>query len=207
MTDEHDQTPGASPSPPPPPVPPPVAPPTRPGALERQVHSTWPGVLGTVAIVFGVLGALSNLMGAVSPFLMGFVAQNMPPGQEGVFGAMIEWRAWIVASSVLGVAAAVLLLASGIAVVGRRPSGPLLMRVWAVAKMGIAVFGAWIGYVTQQAQFEAMAAQGQGPPAGFAGPLAYSGVVLGLLWAWALPVFVLIWFARPKIKAEAAAWR
>ncbi len=32
------------------------------------------------------------------------------------------------------------------------------------------------------------------------------GIVLWVLWGWALPVFVLTWIARPKVAAEVARW-
>ena len=35
------------------------------------------------------------------------------------------------------------------------------------------------------------------------GPLT---LVLGIVWGWALPIFMLIWFSRRKIKAEIAQW-
>ena len=33
-----------------------------------------------------------------------------------------------------------------------------------------------------------------------------AGAIVSLLFYWALPVFVLIWFSRSRIRAETAGW-
>ena len=32
------------------------------------------------------------------------------------------------------------------------------------------------------------------------------GVIIGLLWGWALPVFFLIWFSRAGVRSEVRSW-
>ena len=71
-----------------------------------------------------------------------------------------------------------------------------------------------MGYIVNTAQFEAMeqaAAESGGAtvPAGIFSlvqNLGTAGVVFGLLWAWALPVFMWIWLSRRVIRAETAEW-
>ena len=85
--------------------------------------------------------------------------------------------------------------------------------IWSIGKILYAVPAAIIGYLMNVAMFEAMQeAAGSSPapmPAGFFGvlqKLGAAGAVLGLLWFWALPVFLLVWFSRSRIRDEVAGW-
>ena len=107
----------------------PVAPPTEPGELGLSARRTvWPVVLGIIAVVFGSLGALGGLWGAIAPFVMeGFAGlfARMPsaPGQDPakMFAAMGEYRYSMMATSLVSAAVAVWLLVAGIVLLGRRP--------------------------------------------------------------------------------------
>ena len=59
-----------------------------------------------------------------------------------------------------------------------------------------------------ETQFEAMQ-QDPNTPGNFGSILStmgLAGAILGVLWSWALPVFMLIWFARPAIRREVKGW-
>jgi hypothetical protein len=43
-------------------------------------------------------------------------------------------------------------------------------------------------------------------PQGFFDAAAFGLMACGLIWGFALPVFMLIWFSRGKIKHEVAEW-
>ncbi|NNF44738.1 MAG: hypothetical protein HKO59_05770, partial [Phycisphaerales bacterium] len=81
-------------------------------------------------------------------------------------------------------------------------------KAWAITKIVFVVANSSVGYLVNRAQFEAMmddpgmASMGSG----FFSAIGIVGVVFGLLWGWALPVFLLIWFGRPKVKQEMATW-
>lgn len=192
----------------------PVTPPTEPVPIvRRELGSTWPGVIGAIAIVFGALGILNGLMAMASPFFVNMMG-NMGGQTTGMVETMKSWMWWVILSGVLTIVVASVLLAAGIGVVRRRAWGAKTMLVWAVLKFvwgGISVAG---GVLMQMEQMKAMQAQtaspGQGVPAammtGMTDMVMIFGLGFGLLWAWALPVFVLIWFMRPKIRAEVRAW-
>ena len=73
-----------------------------------------------------------------------------------------------------------------------------------------------VGYLIQIAQAEAMQeaiANDPNVPAGLSAMMGSMmqafgvfGVLIGVLWGWALPVFLFIWFSRKKIRTETAGW-
>jgi len=32
------------------------------------------------------------------------------------------------------------------------------------------------------------------------------GAVIGIAWGWCLPIFMIIWFMRPKVRRDIATW-
>ncbi len=187
-----------------------VAPPTEPGLAAIPAEpSAWPKVIGIIAIVLGAAGFLGGLYGALSPLFLEAMLKVMPPGQEAILEVARDFAVWTVASSLVGVVVAVVLLVAGIGLVRRRQWSVGTVRAWAVIKVLLVIATSVLGYMVAQAQFAAMsqAQAGAAPmPADFGRLLSMFAVVIGLVWGWALPVFVLIWFARSKVKAETASW-
>lgn len=175
--------------------------------------------IGVVAIIFGVLGMVSGLWGTVAPFIMHSAAEslrtNTPPAGQGpdpaaMLDAVSAWRVSMSLASAVAMAVAVLLLIAGIGLVQRRSWGVRAAKTWAWMRVLTAV---WIVGVSAMAQRDQMAAAIQGPgappgmPAFMLSGVAAGVVVLGLLWAWALPAFMLVWFRTRSVKAEIAGWR
>ncbi len=194
----------------------PAMPPPSDPAEVPPSPSTWPTVIGVIAIVLGGLGALFGCLGAFSPLFMGMMQSIVPEGQVTGLEGMMDWAVWLVALAVVSMLIAVLLLVAGIGITKRRAWGPKVALVWAGLKMIFVVVNSVIGYLVQIAQFEAMQeamANDQNMPAGmgaFMGSLMQAfgifGLLIGVLWGWALPVFLFIWFARKKIRTETAGW-
>ncbi len=178
--------------------------------------STWPTVIGVIAIVLGGLGALFGCLGAFSPLFMGMMQSVVPEGQVTGLEGMMDWAVWLVAVSIVSMLIAVLLLVAGIGITKRRAWGPKVALVWAGLKMIFVIVHSVASYLIQIAQFEAMQeamANDQNMPAGMGalmGSLMQAfgifGLLIGVLWGWALPVFLFIWFARKKIRTETAGW-
>jgi len=190
----------------------PPTPPREPGALSMESGpSSWPTVLGVIAIVLGGLGCLGGCWGALSPLFIRGVLKMVPQAQMPGPGLdqFKEWGPWITISSLIGVPLAVLLLASGIGLVQRRRWAVGVGRCWAILKMIWVVITSVASVVIQQGQFEALGQQN--PMPGLSGGLfvviGVFAAVLALVWGWALPVFFLIWFALKKTKREVAVWR
>ncbi len=178
--------------------------------------SQWPTVIGVLAIIFGAFEVLGGCVGIVSPWVMSAMAAALPEEQSLGMAAMVEWGRWMVASSLAGLGIGVLLLLGGVNLMRRRPRGRTMCMTWALLRIPVVVLGLAVGYLMQRDHLVAMQemfASDPSVPAAMsamfgrfmqAGVLA--GSVIGLLWGWALPIFMLIWFSRGKIKTEVAAW-
>ncbi|MCH8969802.1 MAG: hypothetical protein IIA66_11880 [Planctomycetes bacterium] len=184
----------------------PVAPPTQPGTIASpQRPANWPTAIGIIAIVFGTLGTLGGLLGALSPVTIAIFSEFMLPGQEE---GLQQTMAWSVAYGIGGMIIAILLLIGGIRLRSRRRQAVVLIRTWAIVKILLSVGGTVIGYQSVQLQMEAIQNDPSSPimNTGIMGTFGMVGMVVGLLWAFVLPVFMLAWFARKKIKSETESW-
>lgn len=184
----------------------PLAPPTQPGAIAAPARpSNWPTVIGTLAIVFGCLGCLQGVLGALSPFTTALLKPFMLKGQAESLQA---WLPWTVSSSLAAAAVAVLLLLGGLKLVKRNPAAPGLLRFWAILKLPVAVFMTIVQSLAQKDQFAAIQGSTTAMPmgTGFFDLMGAIGVVFSVVWYGSLPVFMLIWFARKKARAEVAGW-
>ena len=186
---------------------PPIAPPP---AVAAAPPSDWPRVLGIIAIVLGSLGALGGCLRLAFPFVLGMLEDLASQGGgPDMFGTMREWQGWNIAASMLGMVIAVLLIVEGLGLLRRRTWSIRFGYCWAVLKMMFVLFDSILGYFIQQEMFQAMANQGTPIPMfgpGFFKATGALGVVLGIAWGWALPVFMIVWFCRAKIRADIAAW-
>jgi hypothetical protein len=110
--------------------------------------------------------------------------------------------------SALNLIAAVLLLPAGIGLLKRRLWGVRLTRTWARVKMVMVVGVAALTYVMQQQMWAAMTKQNApGSPFGpMEGVMVATAVVFALVWGWALPVFMLIFLSRRKVKEHIDTW-
>ena len=186
-----------------------MSPPIEPGALGTGTPApTWPKPIGIIAIILGSLGVLGGFWGMVAPKVMATMAANMPPEMAGQFDVMNDFAGWTIASSLAGLVVAVALLVAGIGVLKQRRWGVTAIQAWAAVKMLLVVATSILGYqIFQQTAVTMSQTQGmQAMPPGVMSTMGALSIGVGLLWGWALPVFLLIWFARRKIKQEVAAW-
>ncbi len=198
-------------------LPPPalMTPPVDPGEIPHP-PSAWPMVIGVIAIIFGSLAILQGCVGAVSSLFMSSLSAIVPAEQAAVYDAMEDLKPWMIMGAVLTLALGILQLVAGIGLVRRRSWSPTACMVWAGIKMMFVVGNTILADMAQQAQFEAMQEMMQQDPNMPAGASAMMdsfmqvfgvfAIVVGILWGWALPIFLLSWFSRSKIKAEVAGW-
>ena len=191
---ENEQAPGYEPR---------VAPPTQPNTTPRPPRTSgWPTVLGTIAIVFGAFGVLGGVWAIVAPVFVEQMA-NLGLQQDVKMAAMRKWASWSRVSAVATIAAAMILLAGGIGLVKRAHWGVGVIQAWAVIRMAVAVGS---GVLAGMVQWETLAGmRQQGFPIAGETVMAFS-VAFSVLWGWALPVFMLIWFGRRRIRDEVAGW-
>ncbi len=186
---------------------PPSIPPTMPGPLPAPgVRTTWPTVIGVIAIILGVFGTLGNVWGIVAASFMPQMMSSAPPD---VVDQMKQMQGMTVKISMLSLPIPILLLAAGIGLVNRRRWGVSLAKGWAVLKMLLVVVSMGLTWHMQDAMFTNATATSGMPAnaAGVFGIIKVFSVIFTLAWGWAFPVFLLIWMARARIKAEVASWR
>jgi hypothetical protein len=192
------------------PEPIPSAPPTVPGQLNEGVRSTWPTVIGTISIVFGALGVLFSLCGAFGQMFMGSMMQGVG-GQntqtQQMADAIKAAAPYQLIAAILTLIPAVLLLISGIGLVQRRRYGARLSITWAVLRMVFGLAAAFVNVRAQQIIMQQVSSSGgPTPPSGMMLFTGLFGLVFGIAWAWAYPIFILIWLNRRVIKQETATW-
>src|SRR4051812_8453760 len=190
---------------------PPLAPPIQPGIYTPgPSQPVWPTVIGVIAIAAGAIGILGGLGGLLSPLFMGFAGTAHPEAPPGIAG-MREWFPWMIASALLNAAIAAVLLAGGIGLVTRRPWSARVLLAWAMVRIPVVILASILGYFVQEASFRSMQQQparaGGAMPAVVMHGMLAGGVIFALLWGWALPGFMLVWFSRSRIRQQGAAWR
>jgi hypothetical protein len=177
------------------------------------------GTIGWISVVLGALGIAGNLCGVAGPLLakpihawMRSMMAQAPQAQIDQFDAQMaaqnKYMPWMVTLAGLSLFVSVVLLVAGIKLLKQWPEAVTWLRGWAVARLIFGMAGMILGFLTNAATAEATSAQG-GPAAmgGAMGEiLGLIGLVVTGLWAAAWPVFVLIWFARPKIREEVRTW-
>jgi hypothetical protein len=189
-------------------------PPTQPRPWATpENRPVWPTVIGIIGIVVGGLGLMGGLWGAIAPFFLKFMASYVPETERATLDVAQRWRGWTIPLSLVSGAVAVALLLAGIALLRRRARARQMCLTWAVAKMLLVLFSTVVGYRIAQQTVELTAQQSTSAPGmtpvvarQFAEVGTMVGLGFGLVWGWALPVFLLIWFGRGRIRDEVARW-
>ncbi|HMQ15039.1 MAG TPA: hypothetical protein PKC49_03610 [Phycisphaerae bacterium] len=209
MADQRDSEFGFSMASPPPGAAPAGAPPTQPSnAPGARPATKWPLVIGVIAIV---LGALQVLNAAMSPLglLITEQMEQIAPGAAAQAEVMRHWTAWIILTAVVGLILGSFQVVWAIMMVRRRSACRRLAFAWAWLALLSAIVQAAMMYPMQLEMFEAMESGGQfrSPmPPGFGPLMAVLTAVMTLVMGAALPVFVLIWLRRRRIREEVQAW-
>ena len=186
----------------------PVTPPTQPGAIAAPVkRSAWATVIGVLAIVLGGGGFFTGASGAISSLMFARYMSFMPE-QEASMEVMQDWQMWNVASSLLTSGLGVLLLIGGISLVMKRSRARKIIATWALTKIVAVVFTTILTAKMQEQMFAAIQQDPNMAPMGgsFYTAIGVFGLAFGLLWGWAFPIFVLIWFRRKRIESDVAGW-
>ncbi len=189
--------------------PPFMTPPTYPQPFVREAApSSWPKVIGIIAIVLGSVAALFGLLGMFAPALTEALSKNMPPEQQRLMEVTKQYSTALTLVSLISAVIGTVLLVAGIGLLKRLRRGVKLAIVWSIAKIAYELAYAGLNYRIQIQTWDAM----KDDPnlstvgGGMAGGLAWVTAVATLLFGCAFPIFMLIWFSRRKIKEETASW-
>ncbi len=192
------------PAPPPPPAPTWTTPPTEPGGITPAPRkSSWPTVLGIIAIAYASIGLLGGVCGVAFASL--FAGGKFGPGAP----MYPDWHVyWTIGMAVVHGVFEVLLLVAGIKLMSRQAGSSRFCRRWAIGFLPLCLITVPINFAIERAAGWNAQTGGPagGPPEAVMLVMFILVVVFTLLWSCALPVFMLIWFARPKVKAEVAEW-
>lgn len=186
----------------------PAAPPTVRGAQPAAPRpSSWPTVLGVIAIVLGALAVVGAVWQLVMPFVLGTFLDSLSAGQTADPFA-IQRNPWMLVIQVIGLILAGVLIAIGVMLLQRRRRARRLGLAWAGIDIIHVFVGVGTGYLLQQAQWAQQQQSGTGTAAIDSSEQigALIGLGIGLIFGCALPVFMLIWLKRPKIKDEMMQW-
>lgn len=205
------------------PIPPfPAAPPTAPGMLSVPNRpAAWPSVVGVICIVFGGLGVLGGLWGAASNIMMLLGTMPVQPMGGGptnidLLPTFRTMAPMVITGEALKVVLSVALILVGVAMHKRNPIARPAAVWWSIAKIvlsiAVAAVTAWVQYEIMTEVMNAMSqdpnvpAQMKGVMTGVMAGAIGMAVLFGIAWGGALPIFLLIWFSRAKVRAEVQRW-
>lgn len=184
------------------------APPTQPYVMPPPPkRPVWPTVVGVMAIAWGVLGVLAGAGGVIG-FLMFSRFQIMPGSPPELTQVMADFapRMMMLAAG-MGLLAALGLL-GGVGIVRRMHWSVTITRGWAVLKLSAALVEGFMTYSMQTKQLAVMQSGAGAPP--MAGAIFTAmpvvAAAVGFAFAAALPVFMLVWFGRSRIRNEVQTW-
>lgn len=180
----------------------PDSPPTIAAPLQAK-KTSWPTVVGVIGIIYAGLGLLGNVCGVVVlAFAPQFIEwlQNMGMSDEDAedMAASLSFSTWMVLGGLIGLALTIMLLLGSIKLYKRRQSGAKLCKLWAWITIPWVFISTTIGFVLQTSISESSTAAEQ------IGALI--GAIAGTLFALILPIYLVIWLSRSKIKSEVASW-
>mgnify|MGYP000960619131 CR=1 FL=1 len=183
-------------------------PPIQQGDFEvPQAPPSWPKVIGVICIVLGALGILSNLWQAVAPYVFEAMLSSMAENEEmkATMQVQKDYMVWLAVAAILGVACSAMLVIGGSGLCMLRRWGHATLKLYIPVRMLVVVFAVVLTFIMTEATHKAMAGSGQAVPMSSA--IVVVVAAIGLAWGWAMPVFLWIWFSRPKVKAFVASWK
>ena len=186
------------------PQPRPLTPPTAPVSLPTEPRPTrWPTVIAVIGIIWSVLGISCSLWGTADEFFRQPSTATQPAARTADWEPM---RLVIALAYLVNVGLSIVLLIASVGLLRRRPWSARLARLWAVLDLILMVGGTLVLYDFSKREFVASFAD-SGLSMGTVEMLFAAIYFFDLLVSFVFPVFVLIWFARRKIKDEVATWQ
>jgi hypothetical protein len=189
-------------------------PPIDPSRLPRP-KANWSKTIGIISLIFGCLGLLGAIASPVT-FLVAkhsmktLESQGADPDRIADYvdqlGGLTVYSA--IALGILGA----LLAWGGFQLIKRKPAASTLLQVWAVLKI---VLGGYFQYrnwnlvkllLDIQNSATAMSESAARVTEQITNVIVGIASVGGILWMLALPVFLLIWLNRRKIKVQIQEW-
>jgi len=133
---------------------------------------------------------------------------------EKVTQYLEEMKSLSLISGILMGVVAIILLTGGIMLLKKNAKGPIALQIWAVLKILVGGYFTFRSMALTRIQMDltmGMTGTGMGGQEvemmkRVTDYAVYGGMIFGMLWLAALPVFFLIWFGREPVKEEIAKW-
>ena len=174
-----------------------------PPAAVTQRRSVWPTVIGVISIIVGAMGVTGGLVGLLQPQppSSSQPATAPPPGP---IRTMLEdmqkvppwYRTATRACGVLFVLLSVLLIVAGLKLIQRRRVGRTLHMAYGAASVASLILSSAMELWLVQSPYLR-------PPTRL---MMLGGWAVSSLVQWPYPLFVLVWFARSKVRQEVRSW-
>lgn len=186
--------------------PPAAVPPTERGDdAPRKRETAWPTVLAILSFVWGGLSLFfSGCAVAATPFYAAMAKMFEEAGLEDEAADMqvmaeIWW--WWVIQGLIGTALAILLIVAGVGLLKRMYRGVRRARIWSwLIVLQLFIMTPTNVYLTEYHGKDATDVDQ------FDVILAIGTMVFMAMFSLILPIFMLIWFARTRIKDEVSEW-
>lgn len=177
--------------------------------VNDSVPSSWPTVVGILAIGFGCFDLLACACVLVYPFVTDRLEEMARHVPVQVTIEPFTWTGWDTAIAITSFTCVGLLLFGGISLVRRRRRAATTLLVWSILKIVLVLAGAGVQFAVQTPVVNQPATQQPSVPSGMTIAVGCGalGPVGGAIFDLAGPVFVLVWFRRSVIKNEVVKWR
>jgi len=167
---------------------------------QAAAKPSWPTVLGIISLCVAGLFGLGTIVGQI------INSSGINPQQREMMKNAPDWvEPMQLAVAAFAVAAYVVLAIGAVRLLKRLRAARTLHVVYALMGIVMAIAGLVLTIILMNyMQMPSPAPPEMQPVLKI---LMIFGAIVGLLFALAYPVFLLIWFARPKVKAETRLWR
>ncbi len=184
------------------------APPTAPG-LRRAGDPVWPLVIGILVMVLSAFAMLHGAIGLFRPAIMDVFDGVMPSKAPNPAAVMARWAPGLRICAVVTLGLAGLAMASGHGLLRCRRWSITTALAWSWLKIVWALTLSGVVLLMGQEQIAAVSQEAKlsGAKAGVVHLVLVFGLLLLTLWRAALPVFLLLWFNRAKVRQQVAGWR
>lgn len=185
-----------------------IPPPSPLGSPAVTKSTTWPDVIGIIAIILGALGILSEIGNVFYPFIQPMMnrvlSRTMPPGAFEAFLGFMPPGLIIMFSGLVKLILAVVMLIGGIHLKNRRKLGVKILKVWSIIAIPWAVLEMGFAGIVVRSMFPHLPRVVEwGPRTDL---FVQGGMMAGLLIMLSVPVFLLAWFGSRSVSTEVAGW-
>ncbi len=174
--------------------------------------SSWPKVVGIICLVFGIIAAALGLLGAATSDVQIRMLEELGTPSDLFDRHMVAVKILPAVAGLLGLVAVI----GSILLIMRRKAGWSILLLWAGLKIAYALGQAPFTAAMQKEimpyqlkmlnQMQANSGKTAAPPVPLIEVATSMAQVFSVLWYCALPIFILIFFLRKKVRDEVDGW-